>query len=68
MADQDLKYRLSILLVTYNHERYIRQALSSLFGQIIKGPIELIIADDGSSDGTVNIIREYERKDSRFHF
>ncbi|MDP2099530.1 MAG: glycosyltransferase [Methylobacter sp.] len=61
-------YRISVLLVTYNHENYIRQALDSLFGQVINGPIELIVADDGSSDNTVAIIKEYENKDDRFHF
>jgi glycosyltransferase involved in cell wall biosynthesis len=59
---------LSILLVTYNHGKYIRKALSTLFDQIIKGPIELVVADDGSSDDTLNIIKEHEGKDPRFHF
>jgi glycosyltransferase involved in cell wall biosynthesis len=60
--------RLSVLLVTYDHETYIRQALRALFKQEMDGPIELVIADDGSSDRTVDIIREYEEADSRFHF
>jgi glycosyltransferase involved in cell wall biosynthesis len=59
---------LSVLLVTYNHEKYIRKALSTIFSQIIEGPIELVIADDGSSDDTLNIIKEHEGKDPRFHF
>ena len=65
---QDKQYRLSVLLVTYNHEKYIRQALNTLFGQIIEEAVELVIADDGSSDSTLDIIREYEGKDSRFFF
>lgn len=60
--------KLSILLVTYNHGKYIRQALTNLFGQIIEGPIELVIADDGSADSTLDIIREFEGKDPRIHF
>ena len=60
--------RLSVLLVTYDHESYIRRALLALFGQEIDGPIELVIADDGSSDRTVDIIREFEGTDSRFQF
>ena len=60
--------RISVLLVTYNHENHIRQALDALFGQVIEGPIELIIADDASSDGTVDIIKEYEGEDDRFSF
>ena len=59
---------VSILLVTYNHENYIQQALDSLFGQVIKGPIELVIADDASSDNTTEIIRGYEGRDGRFAF
>lgn len=61
-------YRISVLLVTYNHEKHIRQALDALFWQLVEGPIEFIIADDFSSDHTVGIIKEYEEKDDRFHF
>lgn len=61
-------YKLSVLLVTYNHEKYIRQALDALFKQVLEGPIEFIIADDGSSDSTLEIIKEYENKDERFVF
>jgi glycosyltransferase involved in cell wall biosynthesis len=61
-------YRISVLLVTYNHESHIRQALDALFGQLLDGPIELIVADDASLDSTVDIIKEYERKDDRFDF
>jgi glycosyltransferase involved in cell wall biosynthesis len=68
MSVQDKYLRLSVLLVTFNHEKYIRQSLRSLFGQVFDGPIELVIADDESSDNTLGIIREYEEKDSRFHF
>jgi len=60
--------RISVLLVTYNHEIHIRQALDALFGQVIEEPIELIVADDASSDSTVKIIKEYEGKDDRFIF
>lgn len=61
-------YKLSVLLVTYNHEKYIRQALDALFKQMLEGPIEFVIADDGSSDSTLEIIKEYENKDERFVF
>jgi glycosyltransferase involved in cell wall biosynthesis len=62
------KYRLSVLLVTYNHARYIRQALRGLFSQALAGPIEVVVADDGSQDETLKIVREAEGGDSRFHF
>lgn len=61
-------YKLSILLVTFNHEAYIHQAMRSILGQKIDGPVELVIADDGSEDQTREIIRSYEGADARFHF
>jgi glycosyltransferase involved in cell wall biosynthesis len=64
----DTDCRLSVLLVTYNQERYIHQALQSLFGQVIGGPIELVVADDGSTDRTVDVIAEHGGKDPRFRF
>lgn len=60
--------RISVLLVSYNHESHIRQALGALFGQVIEETIELIVADDASLDNTVDIIKEYEGKDDRFSF
>lgn len=60
--------RISIMLVTYNHASYIRQALDALFGQVFEGVVELIVADDASSDNTVAIIREYEAKQARYSF
>lgn len=60
--------RISILLVTYNHESHIRQALDALFGQVFEGVAELIVADDASSDSTVDIIKEYEKKEDRYSF
>lgn len=62
------KYQLSILLVTYNHEKFLHKALDSLFNQIFEGPIEFVIADDSSSDNTAMIISTYENRDSRFLF
>ncbi|MBS7808219.1 glycosyltransferase [Variovorax sp. PCZ-1] len=59
---------ISVLLVCYNQEKYIRQALDSLFGQKFNGLIELVIADDKSTDSTLDIIKTYERLDDRFTF
>jgi len=64
----EVRCRLSVLLVTYNQERYIGQALRSLFGQIIDGPVEVIVADDASSDRTLDIIADHEGRDPRFRF
>ena len=61
-------YPMSVLLVSYNHQSYIEKALHSIIDQDYDGPIELLVADDCSSDYTVDIIRNYEDKDSRIHF
>lgn len=60
--------KLSILIVTYNQERYISKALDSIYNQIFDCSVEVIIADDASSDRTLGIIKEYESKESRFRF
>ena len=53
---------ISIILLTYNHERYVRQAMDSILKQKIKVSYEIIILDDASSDGTPQILKEYKRK------
>ena len=53
---------VSICCITYNHAKYIRDALDSFLMQKTTFPIEIIIHDDASTDGTADIIREYEAK------
>jgi len=55
----DIKH--TILMITYNQEDYIKEALSCLFRQGVL-PYEVFIADDCSSDNTRNIILEYKDK------
>lgn len=50
---------LSILCITYNHEKYIADALDSFFSQKIDFPIEIVIGDDCSTDKTVLIAESY---------
>jgi len=52
---------VTILSLAYNHAPYIRQALESFVRQEVSFPIEVVINDDASSDGTADIIREYEK-------
>lgn len=48
--------RVSVALCTYNGERFIEQQLSSILGQ--SQPVdEIVVSDDGSTDGTVEIVR-----------
>ena len=59
------KVKVSVLCITYNHEKYIRQCLDSILSQQTNFEYEVIIHDDASTDNTVNIINEYRSKDSR---
>lgn len=49
-------------MITYNHEKYIRQAIDGVLMQKANFPIELIISDDCSTDGTRTIINQYAMK------
>jgi glycosyltransferase involved in cell wall biosynthesis len=48
--------------ITYNHEKFIGQALESFVMQETKYPFEVIISDDCSTDNTAKIIAEYANK------
>lgn len=52
---------ITILLSAYNGSKYIREQLDSLFAQV-KVKISIIIRDDGSTDDTKTIIKEYQSK------
>lgn len=51
---------ISINVITYNHAPYIRQCLESILMQKTNFTFEILIHDDASTDGTADIIREYE--------
>lgn len=53
---------VSICCITYNHEKYIRDAIEGFLMQETDFPIEIIIHDDASTDSTPDIIREYVDK------
>lgn len=55
---------VSIVLTSYNHREYLRQALDSLLNQTFRD-FELIIVDDCSTDGSQKILKEYAEKDDR---
>jgi glycosyltransferase involved in cell wall biosynthesis len=53
---------VSILCLAYNHEKYIRKTLESVISQKTNFRFEVIVHDDASTDGTTEIIREFEQK------
>lgn len=50
--------RVSVVIAAYNAETYIAEAIESVLGQTIP-PDEVIVIDDGSTDGTRNILRQF---------
>lgn len=56
--------KVAILLSTYNGHRYIKEQLDSLLAQDYY-EISICVRDDGSTDSTVEILREYAAKDDR---
>ena len=53
---------VSIFCITYNHEKYIAEALDSFLMQETDFSFEILIHDDASTDNTAKIIRSYENK------
>lgn len=54
--------KVSIVCITYNQADYIRDALDSFLNQKTNFEYEVLIHDDASTDGTAEIIREYQSK------
>lgn len=61
------KPTVSVLIPTYNYARYLPEAIDSVLAQDFDD-FELIIADDASSDNTVEVCEAYARLDSRIRF
>jgi len=59
---QEEKPKVSVCVVTYNQEKYIRQCLQSVVDQETDFDFEVIVADDCSTDDTRTIVREFAEK------
>ena len=58
--------KVDILLATYNGEKYLREQIDSILNQT-HTEFRLLISDDGSTDGTREILKEYKEKDGRIY-
>jgi hypothetical protein len=54
--------QVSVCVLAYNHERYVAQCLDSILSQRTSFDYEVLVRDDASTDGTVAVLREYERR------
>lgn len=55
-----MDYMVSVIVPTYNHEKYIAQALDSILAQKISFSMEILIGDDCSTDNTIQILKKYK--------
>lgn len=53
---------VSVVVATYNHEKYIRHTLESIVAQNVSFRYEVFVGDDCSSDNTANIVKEFAQK------
>ena len=58
---------ISIIVPIYNVENYLRQCLDSIVAQTYQN-FECLLINDGSTDNSADICREYVEKDSRFRY
>ena len=55
------KVKISVIIPVYNCQQYLEQCLDSVINQTLK-EIEIICVDDGSSDGSYDILQRYTKK------
>jgi glycosyltransferase involved in cell wall biosynthesis len=53
---------VSVLVVTYNHARFVRQAIDGALAQRLPHRFEILISEDSSTDGTREIVLEYAER------
>lgn len=59
-TDNDIM--LSVIIIFYNQEKYVRKTVESVLAQKMPYKMEILLGDDHSTDGTEEILKEYETK------
>ena len=57
-----MKMKVSVVILSYNQSKYIKQALNSVVSQQTNFPFEVIVADDCSTDDTLSVCGDFETK------
>ena len=55
--------KVAVLISTYNGKKYLKEQLDSILNQTYPN-IEIVIRDDGSTDSTLELVKEYQEKHS----
>ena len=61
-----MNYKVTVLMSTYNGEKYLREQMDSILGQSF--PVKILVRGDGSTDQTVKILEEYKSTYTNFDF
>lgn len=61
MDIQKMNNKISVIMATYNCEKTVEKSIDSILAQTYENWV-MIICDDGSTDGTLEILRRYERE------
>lgn len=64
MPDTGGPMKISVVMAAFNAEKYLREAMDSILAQTY-GDLELIVLDDKSTDGSLQILKEYAAADPR---
>src|SRR3989338_8023810 len=65
-SDQTNKPLVSVIMAVFNGKAYVDEAIGSITAQTLHN-IEFIIVDDGSNDGTTELLHEWSKRDNRIH-
>lgn len=61
IGENFMNYDVSLIITTYNEEKYLPILLDSINNQKTDLKMEIIIIDDSSTDGTLDIIKQYDK-------
>ena len=65
MQDLTIPARVSVVITTYNYERFVAAAIESVLRQTVR-PDEIVVVDDGSTDATAAVVARYAARGVRY--